>query len=222
MNKIIYTVLLTIFSFSFAIPAFASISLQGSKSASWIPAGLYEYNNDKRPYHDIQYDSTPNHSIYTQIDTSPTYFLTGTGNNYNPFGTPRIPMNDLEFWGIEKGQSALYDSDYDFVLTSPVTPVFIGGHIFNNDVREIGVTSGGVDRSLFTMNGINTLVVVNDTIEPGTWKWYVITKDGKRKEANQSVVAPFINSRTGEVYVGINSFNFWAFAGIFLRLDPVL
>lgn len=221
MKNLLYIAIVAVFTLS-GTPVFAQVDIQGSKSADWIAAGQFEYTNDKKPFHDIQYDAVPNHSIYYQVDISPTYFLTGTGNNYEPALTPQIPMENLSFWGIQKGQSASYDAAAEFVVTSPVIPTYVSGHLFNNSIREIGVTSNGVDRPLFTMNGLDTISVENNTIEPGTWKWYVITSDGRRKDGNQQVAAPFLNTATGEIYVALNSFNFWAFSGVFLRLDPVL
>lgn len=222
MKKILYTLFLALLGLSLSASASADAQVQGSRSAEWINASNFEYDNNKKPYHDIQYDAVPNHAIYYQVDTSPTYFLSGTGNNYDPNMTPQIPMEYISFWGIVKGGGASYDAYNKFVLTNPMTPVFIGGHLFNNDVREIGVSSEGTDLTLFTLDGLGSLVPVNSIIPVGTWTWYEITKDGRRKDGNQSVVAPFTDTRNGDLYFALNSFNFWAYSGVFLKLVPVL
>lgn len=198
----------------------AQVTVQGAKSAQWVPAGLFDYNGDGKPYTDLQYDGVPNHSWYYQVDIGPTFYLTGTGNNFDPNLTPLIPMGNLLFWGIPKGQGASDDAAVTFTVDSTVIPTFVGGHLFNNRLREIGVTSGGVDRPLFVLDGLSTCDAVNTTIGPGVWQWYVVLDDGRRKDGNQPFLAPFLDDRTGTVYCAIQSFSYSEYSGVILRLDP--
>lgn len=219
--KIFFSIAFVLVSLGLITPVSAQVSIEGSRSAAWVPAGQYEYNNDRKPYHDIQYDAVPNRSIYYQVDIGATFFLTGTGNNYSPASTPQIPMSNLAFWGVEKGNSASYDSNLRMTVDSPVKVAVLGGNFFNNGLREIGVTTQGVDRKIFTLDGWSSVTVSNEIIDPGVWTWYAITEDGSRKEGNRQVVAPFVNQETGQIYLAFNSYSIWGFSGLFVRLDSV-
>lgn len=145
--------------------------------------------------------------------------MTGTGNQYNPALTPQIPIESLFFWGIQKGHGAGADASVTFTISQTVIPTFVGGNLFNNRLREIGVTANGVDRPLYTLDGLSTCVPVNTTIQPGVWKWYTILDDGRRKDGNNPFLAPFLDARTGAVYVALSSFSYSEYSGVILRLD---